>query len=187
MSKRKCANCKERSEASVMLIKGLQAFCDKECLIEYASANVKKLAEKGRNIERKQLAEKKRKLNLNDKSLRRKAAQNAFNAYIRLRDKDQPCISCGRYHEGQYHAGHYLTRGAHPELAFEPLNCHKQCSACNNHLSGNIANYRIRLIDKIGLDKVEWLEGKHEPKKYTCDELKLIETTYKNKIKELIK
>ena len=184
-SKRKCANCKSRKIAVDMLIKGLQAFCDKDCLIEYATSNTKKLSEKGRKIERQRIAAKKKQFNLSDKTLRKKAAQNAFNAYIRLRDEKLPCISCQRYHDGQYHAGHYLSRGAHPELAFEPLNCHKQCAPCNNHLSGNIAAYRINLIKKIGIERVEWLEGKHEPKRYTCEELKAIEDDYKNKIKNL--
>ncbi|MBF3209581.1 recombination protein NinG, partial [Pseudomonas aeruginosa] len=70
-------------------------------------------------------------------------AQQAFNEFIRLRDADQPCISCGRHHDGQYHAGHYRTVAASPELRFEPLNVHKQCAPCNNHKSGDIVNYRI--------------------------------------------
>ncbi|MBB0618613.1 recombination protein NinG, partial [Escherichia coli] len=69
-------------------------------------------------------------------------AQQAFNEFIRLRDADHPCISCGRHHEGQYHAGHYRTVAASPELRFEPLNVHKQCAPCNNHKSGDIVNYR---------------------------------------------
>ena len=47
-------------------------------------------------------------------------------------------------------------------------------------------DYRINLIKKIGLDKVEWLEGQHEPKKYTCEDLKEIELKYKQKLKELL-
>jgi len=124
---------------------------------------------------------------MKDRSVALRAARKEFNAYIRLRDKDEPCISCGRHHQGQYHAGHYKTKGAHPELEFNELNIAKQCAPCNNHLSGNIVNYRIRLIDKIGLDKVEWLEGAHEPKKYTVDELWAIRDEYKEKLKELKK
>ena len=54
---------------------------------------------------------------------------------------------------------------------------------CNINLSGNIENYRINLVKKIGLENVEWLEGKHEPKKYTCEELKAIELKYKSLVK----
>ena len=117
--------------------------------------------------------------------MRKREAQKAFNAYIRELDKLEPCISCQRHHEGQYHAGHYKTAGGFPELRFEPLNCHKQCSACNNYLSGNITEYRINLISKIGMKAVEWLEGPHEPKKYTCEDLLAIEKEYKLKLKSL--
>lgn len=112
-------------------------------------------------------------------------AQKWFNGYIRQRDNHLPCISCGRHHNGQYHAGHYLSVGACPELRFDECNVHKQCSTCNNYRSGNISRYRVRLIKKIGIDKVEWLEGPHEPRKRTIEELKEIIATYKRKLKEL--
>lgn len=115
-----------------------------------------------------------------------KLAQITFNAYIRQRDDLEPCISCQRHHKGQYQAGHYLTTGARPELRFEEDNCHKQCSACNNHLSGNLILYRVALVKKIGLERVEWLEGPHEPAKYTIEQLKEIIATYKAKLKGLL-
>jgi hypothetical protein len=95
---------------------------------------------------------------------------------------------------GQYDCGHYKTVGGFPELRFEELNASKQCKKCNGG-AGNFSKkdtsvtreYRINLIKKIGLDKVEWLEGKHEPKKYTCEELKAIEKYYKQKLKEMLK
>jgi hypothetical protein len=114
-----------------------------------------------------------------------KEAQTAFNSYIRERDKDLPCISCQRNHSGQYHAGHYRTTKAAPELRFNESNVHKQCSVCNNHLSGNILEYRINLINHLGIEVVEWIEGKHEPKKYSIDDLKSIKEEYKLKLKEL--
>ncbi|WP_073667453.1 recombination protein NinG [Pseudomonas aeruginosa] len=112
-------------------------------------------------------------------------AQQAFNEFIRLRDADQPCISCGRHHDGQYHAGHYRTVAASPELRFEPLNVHKQCAPCNNHKSGDIVNYRINLVRKIGAEKVEWLEGPHEPLKLTIDEIKALKATFRAWVREL--
>lgn len=115
-----------------------------------------------------------------------KQAQTVFNQYIRLRDKDLPCISCQRYHQGQYHAGHYLTVGARPELRFNPLNVWRQCSACNLHLSGNLINYRINLIKKIGLTEVEKLEGPHEPLKLSIDDIKALIAEYRAKVKELL-
>ena len=178
MSKRKCSNCGERQDKTSMTIIKLLSFCNIDCATKYAFKNKQKGADK---IHKK----KKRELKSNDKAFREKQAQAAFNKFIRLRDDDLPCISCGRYHGGQYHAGHYKSRGASPELRFEEINCHKQCSPCNLHLSGNIINYRANLINKIGIDKVEWLEGPHEIIKYTCEDLKAIELKYKQKIKEL--
>lgn len=114
-----------------------------------------------------------------------KEAQDAVNAYVRERDAALPCISCGRHHQGQYHAGHYLSRGARPELRFNLDNIHKQCAPCNNHLSGNAVLYRVGLIAKIGLERVEALEGPQEPAKYTIDDAKAIKALYRAKLKEL--
>jgi hypothetical protein len=112
-------------------------------------------------------------------------AQSAFNRYIRLRDTGQPCISCGRHHSGQYHAGHYLSVGARPELRFDERNVHLQCAPCNNHLSGNIVLYRQGLIHKIGLAAVEWLEGPHGPKQYSIEELRAIKADYTQRAREI--
>ncbi|WP_397453928.1 recombination protein NinG [Pseudomonas sp. NA-150] len=114
-----------------------------------------------------------------------KETQTAFNTWVRHRDVDLPCVSCGRHHNGQWHAGHYRTVGGNPELRFEPLNCHRQCAPCNNHKSGDIVNYRIELVKRIGTDKVEWLEGPHKPQRYTIEELKTIKANYRAMTKEL--
>ena len=46
------------------------------------------------------------------------------------------------------------------------------------------AQYRIGLIDRIGLPLVEWLEGKHKPLKPTIQELQFLRTYYRNRAKE---
>jgi isocitrate dehydrogenase kinase/phosphatase len=51
-------------------------------------------------------------------------------------------------------------------------------------MSGNITEYRINLVKKIGVEQVEWLEGKHEAKHYSVDDLKEIKEIYKRKLKE---
>ena len=113
-----------------------------------------------------------------------KEAQSAFNAWIRYRDKDLPCISCQRHHLGQYHAGHYISTGARPALRFNESNVHKQCSACNNYLSGNLVLYRVNLINKIGINEVERLENDTKPWKWTIDMLKAIKADYSQRIKK---
>lgn len=168
-----------------MVIKSLWAFCDYNCMTEYAAKNVKKLSAEGKKIERKRLKEKKEKL----KTLaeHKREAQAIFNKFIRLRDAEEPCISCGKFHTGQYHAGHYRSVGSCPELRYEEINCHKQCAPCNNHLSGNLINYRKRLIEKIGLEKVEWLESYHPAKNYTSSEINELKRHYRAKCRELEK
>lgn len=111
--------------------------------------------------------------------------QVEFNKYIRARDAGLPCISCGTS-QGQMQAGHYKPTGSHPELRFSELNCHAQCSTCNNYKSGNLTQYRIGLIARIGLPLVEFLEGAHKPLKLTIDELKALKAYYKQRTKEAL-
>lgn len=147
-----------------------------ECAVEFARREREKR-------ERKELRQ--RKEQAKSRADLTREAQAAFNKFIRLRDANEPCISCGRHHQGQYHAGHYLSTGARPELRFDEANCHRQCAPCNNHLSGNIALYRVALIKKIGLAEVERLEGPHPSKKYTAEELREIKLEYTRKAKFL--
>lgn len=112
--------------------------------------------------------------------------QRVFNRFIRLRDQDKPCISCGRFHSGKYDAGHYLSVGGHPELRFHEDNVHRQCVPCNQHKSGNSIEYRLGLIERIGIERVEFLERKdHPPLKLSADDIKDLIRFYKAKIKEL--
>ena len=81
-----------------------------------------------------------------------------------------------------------MSVGGHSaELRYDEENCHKQCSVCNNYRSGNLAQYRTNLIDKIGLSAVERLEGPHDPKKYTIDELQKLLVKYQAQNKEWAK
>ena len=172
MNPKKCAHCKAEFTPQRMG----QKVCSPVC----AQSIAKKKREKVEKAADRQKME-----SLKSRAQWLKEAQTAFNAYIRVRDDKEPCISCGRHHQGQYHAGHYLSTGARPELRFEPLNVHKQCQPCNTHLHGNLILYRVALIKKIGLESVEWLEGPHEPKHYSVEDLKQIIADSKQKAREL--
>lgn len=166
----------------------MQQVCSMECAIAYSK---RKAEEKRKKQEKSDRLEAGRRMRARKEALKSrpdwlKEAQKAFNEFIRLRDKDLPCISCGRYHAGQYHAGHYRSVGAYPELRFNEDNVHKQCSVCNNHKSGNAIEYRINLIRKIGLERVEFLERHdHQPLKLSIDEIKELIKFYKAKCKGL--
>lgn len=181
-SKRICVNCKERFPVESGTIRPVGFFHSIECQIEYGRKNGAKARIKAKDKEHKQ---RKRKLKDEDRSFQLKKTQQIFNKYIRLRDNANPCISCGKHHAGQYHAGHYRSVGSAPELRFDSKNCWKQCAPCNNHLSGNLVNYRINLIARHSVELVDYLEGKHEPKRYTIADLKELQTKYSQLIKEL--
>jgi hypothetical protein len=176
MKQKTCKNCRQLYTPQKMG----QKVCCVECALSLAISERGK-AEKVAKV--KERREDKLKLKMRSDWMRE--AQAAFNSFIRARDVDQPCISCGRHHTGQYHAGHFLSVGARPELRFEESNVHKQCSACNNHLAGNIVLYRKALIEKIGLDGVEFLEGPHKAKKYVIEDLQQIKSYYASLTKEL--
>ena len=160
-----------------------QSWCSPECGVQIARDKQQKERTAQAKIERKAIREAKERIK--PRAAYMKETQSAFNAWVRARDADQPCISCGRHHQGKYDAGHFRSVGSNPALRFEPLNCHKQCVPCNRHKSGNAIEYRINLVARIGADKVAWLEGPHEPKRYSIDDLKAIKALYRNLLREL--
>lgn len=178
-NKRKCPNCKSYNKPDDAIKIQISYFCSIDCATEYAYKN----KDKGKKI--KHTAQKKE-FKSNDKKIRLDAAQKAFNAYIRLRDVNDGCISCDKPKDwnGQWHAGHFKTTKSRPDIRFNEDNCHKQCSVCNNFLSANIAEYTPKLLDKIGADRFLAL-SLNKVKRYTCEELKEIELKYKQKIKSL--
>jgi hypothetical protein len=80
-----------------------------------------------------------------------------------------------------------MSRGARPDLRFDLDNIHKQCAPCNEHLSGNIANYRIELVKRIGQAGVDRLEGPAKPDKLTRDELIEMKARFRAMARELAK
>lgn len=170
----KCKVCSEPFES----FRPMQKVCSWQCAKSIAKVEVAK-------VEKKKLQELKKKLKTRNEWL--KEAQATFNAYIRIRDHDLPCISCGRHHTGQYHAGHYLSVGARPALRFDEANVHKQCQPCNTHLSGNIVLYRKSLIAKIGQAEMDRLESANDPAKWSVDEIKVLRQTYLAKYRQLKK
>lgn len=117
-------------------------------------------------------------------------AQRAFNAFIRERDRlaGHTCISSGRpldWSGNAVDAGHYRSVGAASHLRFNEDNCHAQSKHDNQWLSGNAVDYRINLIKRIGLARVEALEADNMPCKWERDKLIAIRATYIQKLKAI--
>lgn len=113
-----------------------------------------------------------------------------FHHYIRLRDSEGEyfeCISCGQYKSmDQCNAGHYMSGGNFSVTRFDPDNVHAQCVKCNHYLSGNLEPYRKRLIEKIGLERVEAVEqrARSGARKIERMDLIMIILEYKEKCKQ---
>lgn len=178
--KRTCKFCKIKF---IPQYNPLQETCDFECAI-----NLKKQRDlkKGKKDWRKE--KKKRKEALKTTSDYVRELQVVFNTYIRLRDKNKPCISSGRPLNSKFDAGHFFSTGSYPELRFNEDNVHGQSVHDNRDKHGNLIDYREGLINRIGIDRVNKLyELKNIPRKYTIPELKELKVYYKEKIKELKK
>lgn len=178
LNKRKCKQCFEVFQKQ----SPLQMVCTPKCSIEYAKEQTKKKQAKKLKEINKDVRERKQKLKTTSDYL--KELQVVFNQWIRLRDKGLVCISCQKTAKKE-NAGHYRSVGSCPSLRFDPLNVHLQCEYCNTYQHGNLIPYRQNLINKIGVDKVEWLETEHEPKHYSKPELIIMKEVYKEKIKNL--
>lgn len=119
-------------------------------------------------------------------------AQREFNAFIRLRDQiaGHPCISSGRpldWSGNNVDAGHYRSTGAASHLRFDERNVHAQSKHDNQWKAGNVVDYRINLIKRIGLEAVESLENDNEPVKWDRDTLRQIKVIYRAKVRQLKK
>jgi hypothetical protein len=154
--------------------KPLQQVCGFECALELAK-------DKRIKTVKKEVKEAKQKLKSRSGWL--KETQVVFNKYIRLRDQNDGCISCGSKSASSYHAGHYRSIGSAGHLRFNEHNCHRQCAACNTHLSGNLIRYRLGLIRKIGIQFVETLESDNGTIKIGIEEIKILKKHFSDKIK----
>lgn len=115
--------------------------------------------------------------------------QAIVNKIVRLRDADLGCCSCdkGSGWGGQWHASHLRSVGAASAVRFHLWNIHKGCSVCNNHLSGNLAEYLPRIRARIGDDKVDWLYAQNQVVKHNIEYMKRFKAVMGRKLKRMEK
>ena len=183
---RKCANCSTPFRPFSSLVK----WCGPAC---GAELGLKRLGE----VKAKQAADERRETRALKEARKTipqliEEAQSVFNLYIRLRDRGRGCISCGASLRleglgGGHDCGHYRSRGAAGHLRFHEHNAAGQCKRCNRRLGGNVAAFRIGLVRRIGVQRLEELENNNEPMKWTREYLREIHAKYKLLAKELEK
>lgn len=173
-NQRKCLNGKCKKKFTPLT--NTQLVCSYQCAITIAKKTIKY---------QHQQKKKKWKEQTQTLSYLKKKARIVFQKYIRLRDSQHPCISCGNKNASIYHAGHYLKAELFPKLIFDETNCHKQCIQCNYFKDGNELGYRDGLIKRFGLDYILTLEAKKNNSrnyKFTKTELHQIRKLYSHKI-----
>jgi hypothetical protein len=183
---RKCKVCRSEFVPN----KPMQSVCSPACALSLVATKKAKAAITAKTKERKETKEKLERLKTRGDWI--KDAQVAFNRYVRFRDIGKGCISCGADCSatsvgGSGDAGHFRSRGSAPHLRFDERNCHLQCKKCNRYLSGNVADYRIGLIERIGLEAVEALECDQTSRDHSIEALKAIKAKYSALARELEK
>lgn len=121
-----------------------------------------------------------------DIKTRKDAAKKWCHEYIRLRDKDKPCVCCGKPLGEDYHAGHFIESGNNPQTRYDEDNIHGQRVDCNYFKGGDSGDYKENLIGRIGMDRVNAvLSKKGGTMKRTAQDYQAIEDYYRDKIKDL--
>jgi len=182
----RCPHCKGKLDQGQRIHpECIESWADaQQAKKERADAKAARMAAK---VERAEI--KRRKEAIKTIAQRIAAAQIAFNAFIRERDKDKGCFVCGRPFApvpGQVqHAGHVRSRGAAGHLRFNEDNCHGECEGCNGPHGAKPHQIKAGAIARIGLEGFDALENDNTPHKWTHDELRGIQATYRAKLKEL--
>lgn len=163
----RCKICKEKFEPR---FSSFQKTCLNESCIANWYLQEKEKKEKNAWSDRKKELER---TSISLPALKAKA-KRLFQAWIRQRDKDKPCISCGTKESKQWDGGHYKKAEVYSGVIFHEFNVNKQCVYCNRDLHGNEAEYRKALVRLHGEQKVAEFEqyaNETRYKKWTRDEL----------------
>ncbi|MCF4130789.1 recombination protein NinG [Klebsiella pneumoniae] len=201
-SRRKCKVCGEYFEPKFHDIR-IRWCCPEhgailameECEKEKVKAAAKRIKEQKEAEKAGRKRRKAKRESFKTKAQWDKEAQSAFNRYIRIRDEGKECVSCGNPLIGKSNyltgsaidASHYRSRGAASHLKFNVFNVHSACTRCNRQLSGNAVEYRIRLIERIGQERVERLESDNEPRRFDIPYLQRIKSIFTRKARALEK
>lgn len=185
--KKKCASCKAVFEPA----RSLQKVCSPKCAADFAAKQkAQKLARANRE-ERKSLAERKAKLKTRSDFI--KEAQAIVNKVARLRDilAGHGCISCGAKPQarfgGSVDAGHFRSVGSAAHMRFFLPNIRLQCKKCNRDRGGMHSAYRVGLIERIGIERVEEIESMQWTAKWSVEYLQRLKKVMNKKARRLEK
>jgi hypothetical protein len=182
--KRKCSICKTPYEPRSAWAK----VCGPACAEKHAAAVLVKQRAKAQREERAVTKIKLEGMKTYPQII--KEVQRVFNQAVRLRDQiaGYPCISSGRpldWSGNAVDSGHYRSTGSAPHLRFNFDNAHAQSKHDNQYKAGNAVDYRIGLIARIGLERVEALEADNTPRKWSREELYAMKADFQKMVLQL--
>jgi len=171
--------CKNR----VGIINNIRGFCSVDCIVKANKAQIEKeyIKRQKQNERDRKDETREKKIKLMTYTQRVNDVKPVYQRWIRERDKDLPCISCGSTTADIWDGGHYKKAEIYRGVIFNEFNCNKQCRKCNKYLGGNESNYRKGLIEKYGLFVVETLEqlaNETRNYKWSNEELEEIKLKY---------
>jgi hypothetical protein len=170
-----CSHCAEQFTPA----RPLQRVCSIRC--------AKRVAEAKHKAEKEDI--KQRKEALKRPSEWEQDCLKIVQKIARLRDRHDGCISCHmpENYGGAWHGSHFRPAGNNSAVMFNLWNIHKSCAQCNLFKGGNIASYRPRLVEKIGAERVEWLESQTQVVKRNVDYLKRLKAVMGKRLRRLEK
>lgn len=158
MKMKKCKNCKTPFEPR---FSSLEKFCwNQDCKLIEAMEKLSKIKKKQKLDDNIKWKEKKESLKTLQDYLQE--YQTLVNTFVRLRDRNKKCISCNKTLKAKFDAGHFFSVGSYPSIRFDLTNIFGQCVHCNQHLRGNVHEYRKNITKRISQEELEELEFKSQ-------------------------
>lgn len=157
MSKKKCRGCKKRFNESEMIRVPLGFYHSYDCATNHAKSLQQAKKQKTANA-----LHRKRKAALKPKNSHLSEAQAAVNAFVRFRDRNEPCINTGEpvgWSGNDSDAAHFYSRGANAAMRFDLRNINKSTKKANKDQERYIHDYRERLIEKLGPERFSKFEA----------------------------
>ena len=166
--RRKCKECEVKIPACDGLVVGVNFVCSRDCAFKLANKALSKSRDRQKQKAKREHKEKKKEATARHRERKKQVMrrsdwysklQKLVNQLVRIRDIGKPCPTCGRNGEDiAWDAGHFIPQKGSDPRRFMMKNNHRQCVYCNQYGSGRRAEYRIWMIEKYGLEFVEWLE-----------------------------
>ncbi len=147
----------------------LSKVCSSGCALQYVTQENAKKEKRKKELEAKI---ERMKLKADKERIKKRTGKNghyhnlktALHYYVKhVLLCGEPCYTCGKPRAigektKDFHVGHFVPGKEVDPRRFMLVNLRIQCYSCNVANSGMRAEYRLKLVEEMGIDYVEWLE-----------------------------